>query len=47
LINTKKTSKSSTSPIKKEKKDSNIGIVRVFNDGGFEQIKQPSQALIR
>jgi hypothetical protein len=45
LINTKKTSKSKADPTKKEKKDSNIGIVRVFNDGGFQQIKQPSQAL--
>jgi predicted neuraminidase len=47
LINTKKTSKSKANPTKKEKKDSSIGIVRVFNDGGFKQIKQPSQALIR
>jgi hypothetical protein len=30
----------------KEKKDSSIGVVRVFNGGGFQQIKLPSQALI-
>jgi predicted neuraminidase len=47
LINTKKTSKSKANPTKKEKKESSIGFIRVFNDGGFQQIKQPSQALNR
>jgi hypothetical protein len=47
LTNTEKTSKSKANPTMKDKRDSAIGVVRVFNDGGFQQIKQPSQALIR
>jgi hypothetical protein len=34
LINTKKTSKSKANPTMKEKKDSSIGVVRVFKKGG-------------